>query len=70
MLVGGHIQSFLELLDKYIYSLNNFSLDECLERRNSIDCDICLKIDGGWFDSLCIYVISLLVCMYVKKIGM
>ena len=40
-------------------SLNIFSFDECLERRDSIDRDICLKIDGGWFDSLCIYTVSL-----------
>ena len=36
-------------------SLNIFTFNECLERRDSIDRGICLKIDGGWFDSLCIY---------------
>ena len=32
---------------------------ECLERRDSIDSGICLKIDGGWFDSLCDFVVGL-----------
>ena len=27
---------------------------------------ICLKINGGWFDSLCNYVISLLI---LQKVG-
>ena len=39
-------------------SLNIFSSDECLERRDSIDSGICLKADGGWFYYLCLYVIS------------
>ena len=58
-LIGGLTLIFVELLDKFVYSLNIFSLDECLERRDSIDRGICLKIDGGWFDSLCVNVISL-----------
>ena len=41
-------------------SSNIFSLDECLERRDSMDRGICFKIGGRWFDNLCIYVISLL----------
>ena len=40
---------FLELC---LDSLNNFSLDECFERQDSIDRGICPKIDGGWFDFL------------------
>ena len=38
-------------------------LDEYLERRDSIDRGICVKRDGGWFDYLCIYLISLLVLL-------
>ena len=55
MVISGFFWSFLINLCRF---LNIFLFDECLERRDSIDRGICLKIDGGWFDSLCIYAIS------------
>ena len=51
-------------------SLNIFSSDECLEKRDSIDSGICLKIDAGWFDSLYIYVISLLVLQKGRQVAL
>ena len=62
MVIGGHIRAFLEFLDKFFKeSLNIFLFEKCLERCDLIDSDICLKIDGGWFDFVCIYVISFLL---------
>ena len=33
-----------------------YSLDEYLERQDSTDKGNFIKIDGGWFDSLCVYI--------------
>ena len=69
MLIGGYVRFYLELLDKLMKTLLNISsLDECLERRDSIDSGFCFKIYDGWFEFLCIYVISLLVLQKSRKI--
>ena len=44
-----------------------FSFDEYSARQDSIDRGICLKNDGGWFDSLCIYVICDVVVGLAKR---
>ena len=60
ILICIHIQIFSASWYMEVESLKVFSLEEKLDNRDSIEESTCFIIDGGWFDSLCMYLISFL----------